>query len=220
MLVKSFGCSFIFGTDLPDQLSFNPSRLTWPAIFSRQKNHHYRCHAQAGSGNLAITERVLEEVARDVTALFIISWTWIDRFDYIDKTQNWSTIRPGSDSALAKTYYQELHSETQDKLLSLIAMRSVIDSLQEKGFPFIMTYMDELLFDCKYNTTPAITALQDYVKPYMTTFEGQTFLNWSRNKGYPESPGWHPLTEAHSAAADVIIQSFDKQNTNDHLHHV
>ena len=216
MLVKSFGCSFIFGTDLPDQVDKKPSQLTWPAVFSQQHGYYYRCCAQGGIGNLSIADRVLEEVAQDVTALFIIGWTWIDRFDYINQNQTWSTIRPDSDSNLSTTYYRELHSEARDKITSLMAIRTVIDSLRERAFPFIMTYQDELLLDRKYNVTPAIGALQDYVEPYMTQFEGQTFLNWSRSKGYPESPSWHPLEEAHSAAADVIIQSFDKQNTNDH----
>jgi len=214
MLVKSFGCSFIFGTDLPDQMSSIPSRLTWPAVFSQHFGHHYRCYACGGTGNLAIADRVLEEVSLDVTALFIIGWTWIDRFDNIDETQNWSTIRPGSDSDLAKIYYRDLHSETRDKLTSLMTIRTVIDCLQERDFPFIMTYMDELLFDRTYNTTPTITALQDYVNPYMTRFEGKTFLNWSRDHGYPESANWHPLEQAHAAGATVIQQAFDKQNTN------
>ena len=216
MLVKSFGCSFIFGTDLPDQISTRPSQLTWPAILSQRSGNYYRCHAHGGSGNLAIADRVLEEIAQDVTALFIISWTWIDRFDYgdVNKDWVWSTIRPGSDSALAKTYYRELHSETRDKLASLMTIRTVIDSLREQNFPFIMTYMDELLFDREYNMTPAIGYLQDYVKPYMSTFEGKTFLDWSRGHGYPESDNLHPLEQAHAAAAEVMQQAFDKQNTN------
>jgi hypothetical protein len=222
MLVKSFGCSFIFGADLSDQiLSTNngnpgrPSQLSWPALFSKQQGHYHRCYAQSGSGNLAIADRVLGEVAQDVTALFIISWTWIDRFDYhVNEKQKWSTIRPGSDSALAKTYYRELHNETRDKLASLIAIRTVIDSLRERGFTFIMTYMDELLFDREYNTTPAIVTLQDYIEPYMTRFEGKTFLNWSRDHGYPESAGWHPLEQAHADGAELMVRAFDKQNTN------
>ena len=218
MLVKSFGCSFIFGTDLPDQKEEKPSQLVWPAVFSQQLGHHHLSYAHGGTGNLAIADRALREISYDVTALFIIGWTWIDRFDYgnINKDSMWSTIRPGSDSALAKTYYQELHSETRDKLTSLMHIRTVIDSLQERNFPFIMTYMDELLFDRTYNTTPTILALQDYVEPYMTRFEGKTFLDWSRSHGYPEREGWHPLEQAHAVGAEVMRQAFDKQNTNDH----
>jgi hypothetical protein len=215
MLVKSFGCSFIFGADLSDQIiSTNngnpdrPSQLSWPALFSKRQGHYHRCYAHSGSGNLAIADQVLGEVAQDVTALFIISWTWIDRFDYcVNKNQQWSTIRPGSDNDLAKTYYRELHSETRDKLASLIAIRTVIDSLKERDFHFIMTYMDELLFDREYNTTPAIKSLQDYVKPYMTMFEGKTFLDWSRGHAYPESANWHPLEQAHVAGAELMIKA-------------
>ena len=216
MLVKSFGCSFIFGTDLPDQIDPSVhSQLTWPAVFSQRQGHYYRCYAQGGIGNLSIADRVLAEAAEDVTALFIIGWTWIDRFDYIDKNQIWSTIRPGSDSALSATYYRELHSEARDKLASLMTIRTVVDVLKQKELPFIMTYQDELLFDRTYNTTPAIVTLQDYIKPYMTTFEGKTFLDWSRSHGYPESASWHPLEQAHSAGAELMVQAFDKQNTND-----
>jgi hypothetical protein len=71
-----------------------------------------------------------------------------------------------------------------------------------------------LLFDREYNTTPAILALQDYVEPYMTRFEGKTFLDWSRSRGYPESVNWHPLEQAHAAGAELMVQTFDKQNTN------
>jgi hypothetical protein len=214
MLIKSFGCSFIFGTDLLDQKGEKPSQLAWPAIFSQQLGYHHLSYARGGEGNLAIANRALEEISYDVTALFIIGWTWIDRFDYINEDQQWSTIRPGSDSDLAKTYYRELHSETRDKLASLMTIRTVIDSLRERNFPFVMTYMDELLFDRVYNTTPTITALQDYIEPCMTRFEGKTFLDWSRSRGYPESAGWHPLEQAHAAAAGVMLQAFDKQNTN------
>jgi len=220
MLVKSFGCSFIFGTDLPDQVGTAHSQLTWPALFSQRQGHHYRCYAQGGAGNLAIADSALASIAQDYTALFIIGWTWIDRFDYVKKhpeslEDSWNTVRPVDTDTVAKTYYRHLHSEARDKLSSLMAMRVVIDSLIKKEFPFVMTYMDELLFDRRYNTTPAIRSLQDYVEPYMTRFEGQTFLNWSRNKGYAESAGWHPLEAAHSAAADIIIQVVDKQNTID-----
>lgn len=216
MLVKSFGCSFIFGTDLPDQTGEKPSQLVWPAVFSQRLGHHHLSYAHGGIGNLAIADRVLREISYDVTALFVIGWTWIDRFDYGDVNEEscWNTIRPGANSDLAKIYYRDLHSETRDKLTSLMTMRTVIDSLQERDFPFIMTYMDELLFDRTYNTTPTITALQNYIKPYMTTFEGKTFLEWSRSRGYPESASWHPLEQAHSEGAKIMRQAFDKQNTN------
>lgn len=215
MLVKSFGCSFIFGTDLPDQMGHRHSDLTWPAVFCQQQNHHYRCYARAGSGNLAIAESALSAIAQDHTALFIIGWTWIDRFDWVEPAvahkAEWKTLRPVDRDAVTQTYFRHLQSDVRDKLTSLMAMRTVIDSLKQKQFPFIMTHMDDLIFDRTCNTTPAILALQDYVEPYITRFENQTFLNWSRSCGYAESANWHPLEDAHRAAADLILQTYNRQ---------
>jgi hypothetical protein len=96
-----------------------------------------------------------------------------------------------------------------------MSMRLVIDTLKQKNIPFIMTYMDELVFDQRWNTTPAVTDLQEYVRPYMTAFEGQNLLDWSRKNGYPETEMWHPLEEAHAAAGDYMIKVFDTQNIID-----
>jgi hypothetical protein len=50
-----------------------------------------------------------------------------------------------------------------------------------------------------------IQNLQQITKKEMQEFQGQTFLEWSRNQGYAitETPGDHPLEEAHHAAANL-----------------
>jgi hypothetical protein len=114
---------------------------------------------------------------------------------------------PIDKTSVAKTYYRDIHSEYRDKLTTLMNMRLVIDTLTQKGYPFIMTYMDDLTFDTQWHVTPAVLELQDYVRPHMTQFEGKSFLEWSRSQGYPETEKWHPLEAAHCAAADYILQN-------------
>ena len=48
-----------------------------------------------------------------------------------------------------------------------------------------------------------VETLQDLTLPSMLSFEGQTFLEWSRNRGYTVTPTPydHPLEEAHRTAA-------------------
>ena len=92
-----------------------------------------------------------------------------------------------------------------------MTIKCVIDALKAKKIPFVMTYMDDLLFDTRWNTSDSIKYLQDYIRPYMTDFEGKTFLEWSRQNGYAESTNWHPLEQAHKAAADYMIE---KQQVN------
>jgi hypothetical protein len=216
MKLKSFGCSFIFGSELSDDgrngLYATGSRLTWPALLAKEYGYEYETYSRPGSGNLQIMERVLNQVSNIEPALYVIGWTWIDRFDYIDPVNapwpgtSWATLMPIETSAVAKTYYKNLHSEYRDKLTSLVAIKSTIDALKKRNLPFVMTYMDDLMFDNRWNSTSATNDLQEYIKPYMTQFEGMNFLDWSKKNRYPIGTAAHPLEEAHKAAAQYILE--------------
>jgi hypothetical protein len=224
MKLKSFGCSFIFGSELADDgrdgAYATPSQLTWPAHLARHLTYDYKCYARPGSGNLQILEQILNQSTNKTQDFFVIGWTWIDRFDYYPVNPTslsrspWRTIMPVDTDDLAKVYYRDLHSEYRDKFTCLSYIKLAIDTLSQKGIPFIMTYMDNLLFDQQWHTTLAVLDLQEYIKPYMTQFDGQSFLEWSRSRGYPETTAWHPLEEAHAAAGEYMIKVFDKQNIN------
>jgi len=208
MNLKSFGCSFIFGSELADERNNLPSKLTWPAHLATRLGYDYQCYASSGAGNLQILEQVLNQSTTNSQDLFVIGWTWIDRFDYYPATPGinlWRTIMPVDTDNLATVYYRDLHSEYRDKFTCLSYIKLTIDTLRQKNISFIMTYMDELLFDQRWHTTPAVIDLQNYIKPYMTTFDGKSFLDWSRCNGYPETKAWHPLEEAHRAAGEYII---------------
>ena len=224
MKLKTFGCSFIFGSELSDcgkNGSYNNgSYLTWPFQLSKHLGYSYECHARPGAGNLQIAERVLSRADATDPSLFVIGWTWIDRYDCWDPTEtdnwtegdlwnNWSTVLPSDTTEKSRVYYRDLQAEFRDKLTSLITIRTVIDTLNQKKIPFIMTYMDGLLFDHQWHVTPAVIELQNYVKPFMTTFDGMTFLEWSRKNNFPVSNAWHPLEQAHQAGFELIKnQSF------------
>jgi hypothetical protein len=229
MKLKSFGCSFIFGTDLTENdrnlTVTTPSNNTWPALLARHLNYSYKCLARPGAGNLQILEQVLNQVDASTSHdLFVIGWTWIDRFDYYNSDYNtqqkqsqspWTTIMPIDKDSLAVTYYKHLHSEYRDKLVTLTNIKLAIDTLNQKSIPFVMTYMDQLIYDQQWHVTPAVKILQEHTLPYMTQFGGLSFLEWSRRHKFTISDTWHPLEQAHSAAADYMIKIFDKQKTGD-----
>lgn len=224
MTLKSFGCSFVFGTDLADaerDYLAQPSQSTWPALLAQHLGHEYKCYARPGAGNLQILEQVLNQAAGSDNELFVINWSWIDRYDCYNPDHkgklwdDWTTITPADETAVAKTYYRDLHSEYRDKFTSLSYIKLAIDTLEQKGIPFIMTCMDKLLFDQQWHTTPAVLDLQASVKYHITQFEGQTFLDYTKEKGFPISETLHPLEAAHRAASDYIVKVFDKKNTND-----
>ena len=212
MKLKSFGCSFIHGTDLADadlvtvRGPFRSSRLTWPSLLAQRQGWNYQCCAWPGAGNLQILNRLLTELINNIPAVYVINWTYIDRFDYTAQnfSGKWNTIMPTDTGPVANTFYKNVNSEFRDKLTSLINVKLAIDSLRASGNKFIMTYMDELMFDQQWNTTPVIRDLQNYCKPYMTQFDGKNFLDWSKEKGFPISKTHHPLEAAHQAAFKLI----------------
>jgi hypothetical protein len=225
MKIKSFGCSFIFGSDLADAGTgfYNPppSQKTWPALIAKHYNYDYECLARPGCGNLHIMESILNQTQDPEPCVYIICWTWIDRFDHWTDRQNWvhhkfsknnwQTIRPGDESDLADFYYRNLHHSYNDKLNSLLHINLTIDILKENKIPFLMTYTDNLIFETQFHNSHAVELLQSRMAPYMHRFEGHTFLEWSKQQGFDISERLHPLEQAHEAAADVMLQVFDKQ---------
>lgn len=227
MKLKSFGCSFIFGTDLHDDGRdlpvATPSQYTWPALLAKNLEYGYRCFARPGAGNLQIWENIANQVATQEPALYIIGWTWIDRFDYIkDNATNWynrtrwKTIMPIDEDSTAELYYRELHSEHLDKMKSLIYVKSAIDLLSQNQCQFIMTSMDDLLLDTRWNFSSGMLPVQEFVRPYLSSFNGQTFLDFSRDNGHAISATQHPLESAHQHAADLVISNFKDYVKGEH----
>jgi hypothetical protein len=221
-MLKSFGCSFIYGSDLADsdpELEWSPSQHTWPALLAQHLNYQYGCYARGGRGNLFILNSILNQITNSNNDLFVIAWTWAERQDYLDHDLNWKVIRATDTTDLSKFYYKNLYSDTLHRLQNLIYIKTAVDLLTEKNIPFIMTHMDMNLFD-DINNLPSqlrgLTQLVNQIRPHITTFDGLNFLDWSRKNGYPESELWHPLEQAHEFAEQYIFKTvFDKQKTSD-----
>jgi hypothetical protein len=207
--LKSFGCSLIFGTDLPDngqnQFYPKPSFLTWPALLAQHHGLDYACYARPGAGNLQIVNRLLNQLNDIEPAVYVVGWTWADRFDYTtaNAPQPWKTITPVDTDPVAQTYYKHIQSNYCDKLRSLINIKTAIDTLLQSGNKFIMTYMDESIFDPS-DTDPSLSYLQRYCRSYMTEFNQTNFLTWSHQQGFEVSSTAHPLEEAHRAGFELL----------------
>lgn len=222
MKIKSFGCSFIYGSELHDELRdeccTEPSQFTWPALIAKKLDIEYQCFAIPGSGNLRILEKILNHAAtEDRNVFYIIGWTWIERFDYTISDpdpkwrDSWQTICPVATDKTSKFYYKNIHSEFRDKLTSLTYLSLAINVLKEKNIPFLMTYQDPLTLDQQWNISAGGKFLQNQISQHLATFNGCTFLDWARKNNFPVSRLWHPLEEAHAAAADYMFDRVQAQ---------
>jgi len=217
--LRSYGCSFIFGTDLHDdgreQEYPTPSQFTWPALLAKSADLNYICKARGGSGNLQILDRFLRDIHHAPKDFYVINWSWIDRFDYtdgsFDQNDRWYTLGPITEGHHAKSYFKYFHSEIKDKFTSLTCISTALDALLVAGSPFIMTYMDDLILDTRWHCPLSVSYLQLKIKSHLSTFEGQNFLDFSKERNFEISPTLHPLEPAHEAAANSIMPLFQKK---------
>lgn len=208
--IQTFGDSFLFGSDLSDSDNKTVySKLTWPALIAKNLRLEYRDFSIGGQGNTSIASRILHNANEN--SLNIINWTWIDRFDYNMENVWPATVRPDGNNN-SELFYKHFHTEFDDKLRSLMIIYSTISYLREYQIPFICTYMDKLLFDKEKYNLSIVSKLQNLIRKELRTFpNGQTFLEWSRANGYPESDLWHPLELAHEKAAEYWLSIYEKE---------
>lgn len=208
MKLKSFGCSHVFGNEHNDcMITESPSQTVWPALLAQHWELDYECYAQPGLGNFFIAQQILNQISIKEPAVFVVNWTYIDRFDYTDPSndQRWKACRPGENNLEALQYYCNLHSEFRDKLNTAMLMQLCIDALQKNNHPFIMTYMDDLIFDQQWHMSNGLRLLQHQLAPMMVTFDGLNFLERFKEQ-YPSTKLGHLLEDGHQAAADYILQ--------------
>ena len=209
MKLKSFGCSFIFGTELSDITNRTKkySQLTWPAVIAQRQGLEYGCYASGGSGNLQILNNILDQVSQHSSDVYVINWTFVNRWDYMYAGNNqWHSVLPWDQHERAEFYYRHFQADYTDKLNNLIWINTAVQALKAADAKFCMTYMDQLLFESRWNTSPGIAQLQQKIAPHLHLFDGLNFVEWSQRNGYAISPEYHhPLEQAHSAAADYLL---------------
>ena len=187
-----------------------PSKLTWPALLACYHNIDYQSFARPAVGNAYIAEQILNQSTDTEPAVFVINWTFIDRFDYGDNETR-GVILPGHDDEKTKIYYQNFHSEYRDKFNTLSMIKLCVDTMLQHNIPFVMTYIDELMFDQQWHTSPAIVMLQDYIKPHCANFDNKNFVQYAQDLGHSITPAGHLLETGHQACFEYAKTNFLKE---------
>jgi hypothetical protein len=83
-----------------------------------------------------------------------------------------------------------------------------VDAMQQAGHEFVMTYMDHLLFETQWHTSPAVLRLQEHIRPHMRQFDGRNMLEYSRDRGHDFGHQAHPLESAHEDLFQYVLANF------------
>jgi len=208
--IVSFGDSFTYGTDLADCDQRRFSNSTWPALIAEKELLRYKSWAEGGCGNQRIAYRVIEAYGQSYFKernFYIINWTWIERFDYIDPaTDVWNTVHPIHDGLTEHFFYKNIDSQPWNMIRNLQTIWGVISFLKSHDCKFVMTCLDSTLWNKDYTLkyTPAISTLQNLVKPHITNFQDKNFLEWANEQGFSKGLTGHPLEDAHREAYKIM----------------
>lgn len=230
--VRAFGDSFTWGSDMGDTMRYfeweatpmewrqkNPfsnlySRRTWQAKLAEHLGMEYKCYAKQGCSNQTIVRRFFKECPSfKPDDLIIVSFTWRNRYDFYNAlTNEWETVRPTGteDSRFFELYYKDIHSTLWDQVESLKAVNFITEYLKASGLNFIVTCIDDEIYrDPKCMSDPVVDSLTRLNEEHIKWFNGMGFHRWSGVNGYPISPMWHPLEEAHEAAFKYVLENWD-----------
>lgn len=221
--IVSFGDSFVFGSELKNNTDGSQS---WIGLAAHKLGVEYRTLSVPGCGNENITRQILtyfaENPADDVLA--VINWTWGARWDfYIPGVEQWTTLGltcvPSklahlidiNEAEKVLEFYSKYpgHSTLWDKWRTLQTIYTAQQFLQSRNIASVQTYMDAEMWDPTWHAPNYIRTLQQQTQSVLETFEGQNFLDWSRDRGYTVTePGLHPLEDAHKAACELWLDRY------------
>ncbi len=249
--IVSFGDSFIFGYEIPENYDGSAG---WPSVAAKKLNVDFECKASPGASNSSICRRILDYYSDNNNSndLAIINWTWSHRWSYFVNQSNWNTWinfgpsvknSPFGDlqeienidlknndfsrqlketlnkkSKISIDYQKQLESmyieyisdnEMMNKFNSLQSIYCATTFLLNKGIKFVQTNMDNEIFETKWFCDGYIQELQKFILPHMSSFNDLNFLDWSRKNNFKVTePGWHPLDDAHEAAAEYWLPTY------------
>ena len=206
--VIAVGDSFTRGDELSDCSTrsriaphHTHSLSTWPALIAKNLGIEYDCRTVGGRGNHWISMSVSDELEKHRDALFIINWSWFERFDYIDiETGLWTVTHPRHNQKLDHYFYKNIDSDRWNLHRNLQQIHSTICLLEQNKMDFIMTCLDPMI----YTKANPVKPLQDQVLHRVINFYGHTFLEWAKHKNFEIGPNGHPLEKAHIEAAKYI----------------
>lgn len=227
MKIVSFGDSFIYGSELQDNLD---GSRAWPGLVANQLGCKYETLANPGCGNENIAMQIMHYFSANTAqdTLAVINWTWTQRWDfYVKDHETWITLGPTcvpeklahlvdkvQGQRLVDFYNDYANSSLLwNKFRTLQTVANVQQYLNNKGIVNIQTYTDRHMFDTQWHAPDYIKELQDIVLPAMSTWDGLTFLEWCDKQQFVKTSTWHPLEQAHEAASKFWVGKYkDKLN--------
>lgn len=176
------GDSFVFGTELHDQVKGIYSKHTFPALLSQQAGLNYACVAVPGASNSEIARHVVNycETHKDLQLSVLVSWTFANRYEFNFVNEGWQSINVWNLQGVEeitrqlKTFSQKTIDD-QIKTNSNLKLAGNYKFIDEFYKRVATTEFWEI-----YTSLKEIVYLQNYLEinriPYLFTFADNSLL--------------------------------------------
>lgn len=190
--IVSFGDSFIFGSELTNNLDGSKA---WPGLIAKELGCAYETRAIPGCGNDSIAQQIYSYFSENPTTdvLAVIQWTWSMRWDfYLPNADAWVNLGPTCVPSKIKHYidtkeaerlinfYKDYVSESMlwNIYRSLQTIYAAQNFIKQKNIKAIQTYIDHELFfpNLQRSKIEHYNAIKDPSWPNVNTEEDFNFL--------------------------------------------
>ena len=211
--VIAIGDSFLAGSELTDPKS------TWPSLFANKYQLEYVCLAKPGHTIQFVVRTLFETLHKESQdCLFVIHWPNALRMEYVDhQNDTWIQINPNAilfgneySSEIQTMYYKHMNSLLGDKWHSLLMISSALHILQQTNHRYVMTAVDDFMFDTTFHNPPYVEFLQASCQDYIHWFDTMTFLKWTEANKFAIGQRGHPLEQAHQCAFEYFEPVYKK----------
>ena len=213
MKILTLGCSFTYGSELPDCTTDNfpecdqPSALAWPCLLAARLNATVDNLAKPGGSNARMYRLAMDQASRETYDLVVVAWTDHSRLDlqYRNRDYPCTAHSTGVHARFPwiKDYYAEHHSDShswQRWLTEVIGLQSWFQQ-REQQYRFLS--FQEILWGPEVRQYPHLLAQVD----------ADRYIGWRENHGMtefmgdcPKGPGGHPLELGHQRIAEHIYE--------------
>lgn len=175
MIIVAGGDSFIFGTELADQVRGVHSKQTFPALLAKESNLDYVCVAKPGAANSEIARHVVNycETHKDIDKAIMVLWTFPNRYEFNFAVGGWKSINVWNLQD-ADQIKKQLHSFSQKTIDDQIKTNEQLRS--DNNFVFMEEFYKTVAtteFWEIYTSLKEIVYLQNYLEinkiPYLFT---------------------------------------------------
>jgi len=220
--VVSFGCSMVFGEELPDctKIPRHPSEFAFASLIAKKYEKDYLCLAQPGNGNDAIFREIMNYVRNDYIEgdFLVIGWSGQHRREYFDKSSSsytsfgplaavkydWQNIKPASRQQFVKaaldSYKLFLENADDNELINEMINTIVATSgyLRNNHIPF---FMCQSLWEINayHELIPELVDMPEH-------YTDMSFMTRIFSNGGHFYPGMHPTLAGHDEWATELIE--------------